>query len=111
MIKVLTTVNLPPTDQCVVIQQINKILEVSISLEFGSSTLIFRLREPFSGSRIMLFTLEEPENGFRNLEVKAGEPDMVPVMRFSHKGNRKHGYSSLIMKVGEPKTREWYIVW
>ena len=59
------------------------LMKVSISPEFGSPSLIFRLLEPFCGYRAMLFALEGSENGFRSLKVKAGEPDAVPVMRFS----------------------------
>ena len=53
-------------------------MEVFISLEFGSPTLIFKLREPFSGYRTMIFAIEEPENDSRSLKVKAGAPNAVP---------------------------------
>ena len=53
-------------------------MEVFISLEFGFPTLIFKLREPFSGYRTMIFKIEQPENGSRSLKVKAGAPNAVP---------------------------------
>ena len=45
-------------------------MEVSISLEFGSPTLIFKLGEPFSGYQTVLFSLEESENNYRSLKIK-----------------------------------------
>ena len=53
-------------------------MEVFISLEFGSSTLIFKLRGPFSGYQTMIFAIEELENGSLSLKVKAGAPNAVP---------------------------------
>ena len=53
-------------------------MEMFISLEFGSPTLIFKLRESFSGYQTMIFAKEEPENCSRSLKVKAGAPNAVP---------------------------------
>ena len=47
-------------------------MEVSILLEFGRPTLIFKLQEPFSDYRSMIFAIMEPENVFQSMKVKAG---------------------------------------
>ena len=67
-------------------------MEVFISPEFGSPTLIFKLWESLPAIKPCFFAPEESENGCRSLKIKVGEPDMVPVT---------------ILAAGEPKAQEW----
>ena len=59
---------------------------MSISPEFGSPTLIFKLWELFSGYQTMHFALEELENDSRSLKVKAGEPNTLLKCDFHNRG-------------------------
>jgi len=44
--------------------------EVTISLENGSASVIFTLREPENGYASVIFTLGEPENGYRSVKME-----------------------------------------
>ena len=48
----------------------NILIEVIISLENGSASVIFTLREPENGYASVIFTLRESENGCRSVKME-----------------------------------------